>query len=82
MDRKWRCSCKEGLENVRKYYGKFRLKYKNSENEDSYHYVINATGPKMHLSELNEDEHFIKGLENKQIIAPHPFWWYFSSAIF
>ncbi len=64
---------KEGLENVRKYYGKFRLKYKNSENEDSYHYVINATGPKMHLFELNEDEHFIKGLENKQIIAPHPF---------
>lgn len=37
---------KEGLENVRKYYGKFRLKYKNSENEDSYHYVINATGLK------------------------------------
>ncbi|MBW0763921.1 FAD/NAD(P)-binding protein [Mammaliicoccus fleurettii] len=64
---------KEGLENVRKYYGKFRIKYKNVENEDSYHYVINATGPKKHLSELTEDEHFIKGLENKQIIAAHPF---------
>ncbi|WP_239749306.1 FAD/NAD(P)-binding protein [Mammaliicoccus sp. H-M34] len=64
---------KEGLENVRKYYGKFRIKYKNVENEDSYHYVINATGPKKHLSELTEGEHFIKGLENKQIIAAHPF---------
>lgn len=64
---------KEGLENVRKYYGKFRIKYKNVENEDSYHYVINATGPKKNLSELTEDEHFIKGLENKQIIAAHPF---------
>ncbi|MGO2548073.1 MULTISPECIES: FAD/NAD(P)-binding protein [Mammaliicoccus] len=64
---------KEGLENVRKYYGKFRLKYKGIEEEDRYHYVINATGPKKNLSELSEDEHFIKGLENKQIIAAHPF---------
>nr|WP_263312942.1 FAD/NAD(P)-binding protein [Mammaliicoccus sp. Marseille-Q6498] len=64
---------KEGLEDVRKYYGKFRLKYKDKETEDSYHYIINATGPKKHLSELSKDEHFIKGLEDKQIFAPHPF---------
>ncbi|MFU1768119.1 hypothetical protein ACM3BN_03045 [Mammaliicoccus sciuri] len=25
------------------------------------------------MSELTEEEHFIKGLENKQIIAAHPF---------
>ncbi|QDR63790.1 FAD/NAD(P)-binding protein [Mammaliicoccus sciuri] len=64
---------KEGLENVRKYYGKFRIKYEGEQEETSYHYVINATGPKKHLSELTEEEHFIKGLENKQIIAAHPF---------
>lgn len=64
---------KEGLENIRKYYGKFRLKYKNEETEDSYHFVINATGPKKHISELDEEEHLIQVLENKQIVAAHPF---------
>ncbi|GGI40505.1 FAD/NAD(P)-binding protein [Mammaliicoccus stepanovicii] len=64
---------KEGLTNIRKYYGKFRLKYDNDKYEYSFHYIINATGPKKFLSELDEHEHFIKGLENKQIVAPHPF---------
>ncbi|WP_323704519.1 FAD/NAD(P)-binding protein [Mammaliicoccus sp. Dog046] len=64
---------KEGLENVRKYYGKFRLKFENEDIEDRYHYVINASGPKTQLNELENGEHFIKDLENKQIVAPHPF---------
>ena len=34
--------------------------------------VINATGSKTHLNELDEDDQLILNLENRQIVQAHP----------
>ncbi|REI00263.1 pyridine nucleotide-disulfide oxidoreductase [Staphylococcus felis] len=61
-----------GLEHVRHYYGKFRLKFKNQPNETKVDAVINATGPKKNLDELDEDDGLLIDISNRQIVQSHP----------
>ncbi|ARJ50057.1 FAD/NAD(P)-binding protein [Staphylococcus lutrae] len=61
-----------GLSHVRRYYGKYRLRFKNVTEEMKVDVMINATGPKKHLSQLDEDDALLIDLENRQIIQPHP----------
>ncbi len=48
------------------------VSYKNQESVDIYKVVINATGAKSHLNELDQDDQLIKNLENRQIVQAHP----------
>ncbi|MBA8758731.1 pyridine nucleotide-disulfide oxidoreductase [Staphylococcus schleiferi subsp. coagulans] len=61
-----------GLENVRQYYGKYRLAFKNKEDELKVDIVINATGPKKHLSQLDDDDALLLDVADREIIQPHP----------
>ena len=38
----------------------------------SHHIIINATGSKTHLKDLDEDDQFILNLQNRQIVQAHP----------
>ncbi len=63
---------KKDLEDV-KHDGKlYYFSYKNQESVDIYNVVINATGAKSHLNELDQDDQLIKNLENRQIVQAHP----------
>ena len=61
-----------GLESVRHYYGKFRLGFKNSTEEIKVDVVINATGSKKHLAQLDEDDKLLLDIANRQIVQAHP----------
>ena len=37
----------------------------------STHIIINATGSKTHLKDLDEDDQFILNLQNRQIVQAH-----------
>src|SRR5699024_1336607 len=39
---------------------------------DKFDVVINATGSKSHLSELDNDDQLILNLENRQVVQAHP----------
>ena len=39
---------------------------------DKFDIVINATGSKSHLSELDQDDQLILNLENRQVVQAHP----------
>ncbi len=56
-----------------KHDGKlYYFSYKNQESVDIYNVVINATGAKSHLNELDQDDQLIRNLENQQIVQAHP----------
>lgn len=61
-----------GLESVRHYYGKFRLGFKQSDEEIKVNVVINATGSKKHLAQLDDDDALLLDIANRQIVQPHP----------
>ncbi|MDG4942775.1 FAD/NAD(P)-binding protein [Staphylococcus agnetis] len=61
-----------GLEDLRHYYGKFRLKFKNQDEVLKAEVVINATGAKKHLSQLDDDDALLLDIANRQIIQSHP----------
>lgn len=49
------------------------LKYNDTtQNYELFDIVINATGSKTHLSQLDEDDQLILNLENRQIVQCHP----------
>ena len=49
------------------------LKYNDTtQNYELFDIVINATGSKTHLSQLDEDDQLILNLENRQIVQRHP----------
>ena len=51
------------------------LKYNDTtQNYELFDIVINATGSKTHLSQLDEDDQLILNLENRQIVQRHPMW--------
>ncbi|GJF37701.1 hypothetical protein SA19023_24560 [Staphylococcus argenteus] len=50
----------------------YHFSYNNQEIKDVFNVVINATGAKNHLSELDEDDQLMKNLENRQIVQAHP----------
>lgn len=64
---------KKGLEDV-KYDGhQFCFKYEDDFKAiDKFDIVINATGSKSHLSELDQDDQLILNLENRQVVQAHP----------
>ncbi|HDK9066180.1 TPA: pyridine nucleotide-disulfide oxidoreductase, partial [Staphylococcus aureus] len=56
-----------------KHDGKlYYFSYKNQESVNIYNVVINATGAKSHLNELDQDDQLIRNLENRQIVQAHP----------
>ncbi|HEC2156708.1 TPA: FAD/NAD(P)-binding protein [Staphylococcus delphini] len=61
-----------GLEHVRQFYGKYRLRFKNVHEEMKMDVVINATGPKKHLSRLDDDDALLLDVANRQIVQAHP----------
>ncbi|PTJ87171.1 pyridine nucleotide-disulfide oxidoreductase [Staphylococcus hyicus] len=61
-----------GLEDIRHYYGKFRLKFRNKDEAIKADVVINATGAKKHLSQLDDDDALLLDIANRQIIQSHP----------
>ncbi|UMT79892.1 FAD/NAD(P)-binding protein [Staphylococcus roterodami] len=63
---------KKGLEDVVYNNKLYQFSYKNQETKDVFNVVINATGAKNHLSELDEDDQLMKNLENRQIVQAHP----------
>ncbi|PTE68998.1 pyridine nucleotide-disulfide oxidoreductase [Staphylococcus devriesei] len=63
---------KRGLEDISHYDGHFNLKFKDDDTEYHYDVVINATGAKTHLADLDEDDQLILNLENHRIVQPHP----------
>ncbi|MGO1632281.1 MAG: FAD/NAD(P)-binding protein, partial [Staphylococcus equorum] len=64
---------KSGLENVQYEASQFYFKYKNeTEALHKFDVVINATGSKTQLSDLDSDDQLILNLENRQVIQAHP----------
>ena len=64
---------KKGLEDIVHKNEQFMLKYNDTtQNYESFDIVINATGSKTHLSQLDEDDQLILNLENRQIVQRHP----------
>ncbi|MEJ7477604.1 pyridine nucleotide-disulfide oxidoreductase, partial [Staphylococcus saprophyticus] len=46
--------------------------YEEEKDIEDFDVVINATGSKTHLNELDEDDQLILNLENRQIVQAHP----------
>ena len=64
---------KKGLEDIVHKNEQFMLKYNDTtQNYESFDIVINPTGSKTHLSQLDEDDQLILNLENRQIVQRHP----------
>ncbi|MCG2388467.1 FAD/NAD(P)-binding protein [Staphylococcus epidermidis] len=64
---------KKGLEDIVHKNEQFMLKYNDTtQNYELFDIVINATGSKTHLSQLDEDDQLILNLENRQIVQRHP----------
>ncbi|MDU4601919.1 MAG: pyridine nucleotide-disulfide oxidoreductase, partial [Staphylococcus warneri] len=63
---------RKNLKNVYHEDGLFHLQYENENDIEDFNVVINATGSKNHLSELDEDDQLIRNLENRQIVQSHP----------
>ncbi|MCY1038766.1 FAD/NAD(P)-binding protein [Staphylococcus nepalensis] len=64
---------KKGLEDVKHDGQHFWFKYEDDFKAiDKFDVVINATGSKSHLSELDNDDQLILNLENRQVVQAHP----------
>ena len=64
---------KKGLHDVIYDNEQFVLKFNDEDHSfDIFDIVINATGPKTHLSQLDEDDRLLLNLENRRIVQPHP----------
>ncbi|TGV05551.1 pyridine nucleotide-disulfide oxidoreductase, partial [Mesorhizobium sp. M8A.F.Ca.ET.173.01.1.1] len=64
---------KKGLEDVTYDGQQFCFKYEDDFKAiDKFDIVINATGSKSHLSELDQDDQLILNLENRQVVQAHP----------
>lgn len=63
---------KKGLDDIVYNNNLYHFSYNNQEIKDVFNVVINATGAKNHLSELDEDDQLMKNLENRQIVQAHP----------
>ncbi|SCS33351.1 FAD/NAD(P)-binding protein [Staphylococcus caeli] len=62
---------KEGLESVEKVDLGFQLQFEDGTSQ-SYDIVINATGSKTHLADLDSDDQLVLNLENRQVVQAHP----------
>ena len=67
------CSIKieKGLESVKHSQHRFQLEFQDGSVENS-DVVINATGSKTQLSDLDSDDQLVLNLENRQVVQAHP----------
>ena len=63
---------RKNLKNIYHDDGLFHLQYEEEKDIEDFDVVINATGSKTHLNELDEDDQLILNLENRQIVQAHP----------
>lgn len=63
---------KAGLEDIKYKDNCFNLKFKDDSTIYPHHVIINSTGSKTHLTDLDEDDQLILNLENRQIVQSHP----------
>ena len=63
---------KRGLENITHDGQLFNLTFKDTSSCDDFNIIINATGAKTHLAELDEDDQLVINLENRRIVQAHP----------
>lgn len=64
---------KPGLQDITYDGQQFCLSYdEDNKNCEYYDVIINATGSKSHLSELDGDDQLVLNLENRQVIQAHP----------
>lgn len=63
---------KKDLEKVVQENDTFVFKYKDSNETEQYNVVINATGPRTQLKDLDEDDGFLIDIANRQIVQAHP----------
>ena len=63
---------RKNLRNIYHDDGLFHLQYEEEKDIEDFDVVINATGSKTHLNELDEDDQLILNLENRQIVQAHP----------
>ena len=63
---------KKDLEKVVQENDTFVFKYKDSNETEQYNVVINATGPRTQLKDLDEDDGFLIVIANRQIVQAHP----------
>lgn len=61
----------DGLENIEYNNHQFKLTYANH-GDDYFDIVINATGSKTQLKDLDSDDQLVINLENRQVIQAHP----------
>ncbi|WP_326008371.1 FAD/NAD(P)-binding protein [Staphylococcus haemolyticus] len=63
---------KRGLEDITYKDNHYLLKFNNDDDDYLYDVIINTTGSKTHLSDLDEEDQLILNLQNRQIVQPHP----------
>ena len=64
---------KSGLENIEYDDKQFHFEFKDQqETKQQFDVVINATGSKTQLADLDEDDQLIINMENRQVIQAHP----------
>lgn len=63
---------KKDLEKVVQENDTFIFKYKDSNETEQYNVVINATGPRTQLKDLDDDDSFLIDIANRQIVQAHP----------
>ena len=61
----------KGLESVKHSQHRFQLEFQDGSVENS-DVVINATGSKTQLSDLDSDDQLVLNLENRQVVQAHP----------
>ncbi|MGV3043028.1 FAD/NAD(P)-binding protein [Staphylococcus rostri] len=61
-----------GLENVEHKHGRYHLKFDDAGRQCVVDVVINATGPKTRLDQLDESDALLLDLADKQIVQAHP----------
>ena len=63
---------KRGLEDIKHTDDGYLLKFKDERQPKPYDVIINSTGSKTHLSDLDDEDQLILNLQNRQIVQPHP----------
>ena len=67
---------KKDLEDIQHDNNQFYLKFNNEDQETGFDVVINATGSKTHLGQLDEDDQLMLNLENRQIVQKTSYGWH------
>ncbi|UXR79092.1 FAD/NAD(P)-binding protein [Staphylococcus sp. IVB6227] len=61
-----------GLEKVARLNGHYQLEFESNQQDMTVDVIINATGPKKKLSQLDASDGLLLNMANKQIVQAHP----------